>query len=105
MSLRGSLQSFSLPDILQLLSLSSKTGALHVESSQGEGIIWCTAGSVSYAAMAPDDVAGALVGAGLVSEDVVGPLVATSDPATPWGPTLVERGAVSHDDLAAFLGD
>jgi hypothetical protein len=105
MSLRGSLQSFSLPDILQLLSLSSKTGALHVESDQGAGIIWCTAGSVSYAAMAPDDVAGALVTAGLVSEDVVGPLVATADPATPWGPTLVERGAVGHDELAAFLSE
>ncbi len=103
MSLRGSLQSFSLPDILQLLALSSKTGALHVESAQGAGIIWCTGGSVSYAAMAPDDVAGALVAAGLVDESVVVPLVATADPAMPWGPTLVERGAVSHDDLASFL--
>ena len=103
MSLRGSLQSFSLPDILQLLSLSQKTGALHVESGHGAGIIWCTAGSVSYAAMAPDDVAGALVAAGLVDESVVVPLVATADPAAPWGPTLVERGAVGHDELTGFL--
>jgi hypothetical protein len=103
MSLRGSLQSFSLPDILQLLALSSKTGALHVEAEQGAGIVWCTGGAVSYAAMAPDDVAGALVTAGLVDESIVVPLVATADPATPWGPTLVERGAISHDALAGFL--
>jgi hypothetical protein len=105
MSLRGSLQSFSLPDILQLLSLSSKTGALHVASETGSGIVWCTAGAVSYAAMAPDDAVRALVEAGLGAEDAIRPVVDGADPSAPWGPALIERGVVDEDQLRSFLAE
>ena len=46
MSLQGTLDTLSLPDLCELLSGTNKTGALHVRSEAGQGVLWFTAGQV-----------------------------------------------------------
>ncbi|HEV8627437.1 MAG TPA: DUF4388 domain-containing protein [Acidimicrobiia bacterium] len=46
MSLQGTLDTLSLPDLCELLSGTNKTGALHVRSETGQGVLWFTAGQV-----------------------------------------------------------
>ena len=46
MSLQGTLDTLSLPDLCELLSGTSKTGALHVRSESGQGVLWFTGGQV-----------------------------------------------------------
>jgi hypothetical protein len=38
--LEGSLDAFSLPDIFSLLSMTKKTGGLHIRRSTGHGVVW-----------------------------------------------------------------
>jgi hypothetical protein len=45
-SLQGTLDTLSLPDLCELLSGTSKTGALHVRSESGQGVLWFTGGQV-----------------------------------------------------------
>ncbi|MGH9008616.1 MAG: DUF4388 domain-containing protein, partial [Acidimicrobiia bacterium] len=46
MSLQGTLDTLSLPELCELLSGTNKTGALHVRSESGQGVLWFTAGQV-----------------------------------------------------------
>lgn len=46
MSLQGTLDTLSLPDLCELLSGTSKTGALHVRSESGQGVLWFIGGQV-----------------------------------------------------------
>jgi hypothetical protein len=45
-SLIGTLDTLSLPDLCQLLSGTGKTGALHVRADSGQGVLWFTDGKV-----------------------------------------------------------
>jgi hypothetical protein len=45
-SLQGTLDTLSLPELCELLSGTSKTGALHVRSESGQGVLWFTGGQV-----------------------------------------------------------
>jgi hypothetical protein len=45
-SLQGTLDTLSLPELCELLSGTSKTGALHVRSESGQGVLWFTDGKV-----------------------------------------------------------
>jgi hypothetical protein len=45
--LEGSLDAFSLPDIFALLSMTKKTGGLHLRRSHAHGVVWFTTGSVT----------------------------------------------------------
>lgn len=47
MSLKGSLQTVALPEVLQFLSSTGKSGEFHVSGSRGEGRLWFDAGRVS----------------------------------------------------------
>jgi hypothetical protein len=47
MSLEGTLETIALPDVLALLSVTTKTGELRVESSEGSGSVWLDAGRVA----------------------------------------------------------
>ena len=46
MALQGSLNDFALPDVLHLLSSTSKSGELHVRGDRGDGHIWLAGGRV-----------------------------------------------------------
>jgi uncharacterized protein DUF4388 len=45
-SLQGTLDTLSLPELCELLSGTNKSGALHVRSESGQGVLWFTAGQV-----------------------------------------------------------
>jgi Domain of unknown function (DUF4388) len=45
--LEGSLDAFSLPDIFSLLSMTKKTGGLHLRRSGAHGVVWLTDGLIS----------------------------------------------------------
>ena len=47
MSLKGSLETFALPEVLNLLADTSKSGELRVRGSHAEGRIWFEEGSLS----------------------------------------------------------
>ena len=46
MSLQGSLETFSLPDVLRLLAATDKTGELQVATGRGSGQVWMKDGKV-----------------------------------------------------------
>jgi hypothetical protein len=45
-SLQGTLDTLSLPELCELLSGTAKTGALHIRSEAGQGVLWFTGGQV-----------------------------------------------------------
>ncbi|MDA8047449.1 MAG: DUF4388 domain-containing protein [Actinomycetota bacterium] len=47
MSLKGSLQTVALPEVLRFLSGTGKSGEFHVSGSNGEGRLWYTDGRIS----------------------------------------------------------
>lgn len=49
MKLEGSLDAFSLPDVFQLLSLTKKSGGLHLTNGQVSGTVYFAAGSITGA--------------------------------------------------------
>ncbi|HEY8527530.1 MAG TPA: DUF4388 domain-containing protein [Acidimicrobiales bacterium] len=49
MALRGTLDTFGLPDVLRLLASTGKTGRLHVDGDSGQGSIWLRGGAVTSA--------------------------------------------------------
>ncbi len=50
MALQGTLDTFSLPDVLRLLATTSKTGRLRIDGDRGQGSVWLDGGSVVEAA-------------------------------------------------------
>lgn len=50
MALQGTLDTFSLPDVLRLLATTSKTGRLRIEGDRGRGSVWLADGRVVDAA-------------------------------------------------------
>ncbi len=46
MSLQGTLDTLSLPELCELLSGTNKTGALHVRAETGQGVLWFADGQV-----------------------------------------------------------
>jgi hypothetical protein len=50
LALQGTLDTFSLPDVLRLLATTSKTGRLRIDGDRGQGSVWLHDGSVVDAA-------------------------------------------------------
>ena len=47
MRLEGSLDAFSLPDIFSLLSMTKKTGGLHLRRADAHGAVWLADGQLT----------------------------------------------------------
>jgi hypothetical protein len=45
-ALQGTLETFSLPDVLQLLSSTKKTGCLKISGDRGDGSVWLAEGAI-----------------------------------------------------------
>ena len=73
MRLEGSLDAFSLPDIFALLSMSKKTGGLHLRRSHAHGVVWFTTGALTGGAsdVNRQTFARRVVGSGLVDDDAL----------------------------------
>jgi hypothetical protein len=59
-ALQGTLETFSLPDVLQLLSSTKKSGCLRVTGERADGSVWLAEGSI-IAAKVGDDASGSPV--------------------------------------------
>ena len=97
MKLEGSLDAFSLPDVFQLLSLTKKSGGLHLTDGQATGMVYFAGGSITGAVsdVERQALARRLVGLGAVDDSALRRAVerATTDGS---GVTraLLEAGAV-----------
>jgi hypothetical protein len=71
--LEGSIDAFSLPDIFSLLSMTKKTGGLHLRRDGSHGVVWFTTGSITGGAadVGTQSLARRLIGAGVVSDDAI----------------------------------
>jgi hypothetical protein len=71
--LEGSIDAFSLPDIFSLLSMTKKTGGLHLRRDGAHGVVWFTTGSVTGGAadITTQSLGRRLVGAGVVDDDAL----------------------------------
>jgi len=69
--LEGSLDAFSLPDIFSLLSMTKKTGGLHLRRSGEHGVVWLGDGLISGGAsdLSRLSLGRRLAGSGQVSDD------------------------------------
>lgn len=103
MTLEGSLDAFSLPDIFQLLSFTKKTGALHITGPGAKGVVHFATGSVTGAAsdVSRQSLGRRLVGAGLLDDAQLEAALAAvrEDPALGLGKAAHDAGAVDDGVL------
>lgn len=110
MRLDGSLEDFSLPDVLQLLTHTRKTGSLQLHAADDErhGLVRLASGAVNGASsdLRRHALARRLVGAGLVSDEA---LSAAAQDVRAGAPSLVrallERADVSSEELNRLAAD
>ena len=78
MRLEGSLDAFSLPDIFSLLSMTKKTGGLHLRREGAHGVVWFTTGAITGGAadVSRQPLARRVVGAGLIDDETLKSAVA-----------------------------
>jgi len=71
--LEGSLDAFSLPDIFALLSMTKKTGGLHLRRAGAHGVVWFTTGALTGGAsdVNRQTFGRRIVGSGLVDDDAL----------------------------------
>jgi hypothetical protein len=110
MRLDGSLEDFTLPDILQLLTRTKKTGSLQLLAAQDErrGLVRLTSGAVNGASsdLRRQALARRLVGSGLVSDEVL--TAAAGDVragASSLVRALLERGDVDAAEVNRLAAD
>ena len=109
--LEGTLESFALPDVFQLLALTKKTGTLRLRRSGGDGRVLLQDGQVVFAGSSSDRLAlgRRLVGAGLLSTDGLRQALEQQRRAreagegTRIGRILVELGEIDEDTLETFV--
>jgi len=103
MKLEGSLDTFSLPDILQLLAMTKKTGALRLTSSSAgtTGVVRVADGAVSAAAsdLSRQALARRVVGAALVGDEALAAAVERARQESGVGVVraLLDAGALTED--------
>ncbi|MFL6179215.1 MAG: DUF4388 domain-containing protein [Actinomycetes bacterium] len=97
MKLEGSLDAFSLPDVFQLLSLTKKSGGLHLTNGQASGVVYFADGAVTGAIsdLSKQGLARRLVGLGAADDAALRRAVerCTSEGAG-VARALVEGGAI-----------
>ena len=103
MTLEGSLDAFSLPDIFQLLSFTKKSGALHINGPSTKGVVHFATGSVTGAAsdVSRQSLARRLVGSGLLDDTQLSMAIdaVKADPATGLGKAVHDAGAIDDGVL------
>lgn len=101
MTLEGSLEAFSLPDIFQLLSFTKKTGALHITGPAAKGIVYFATGSVTGAAsdVSRQALGRRLVGAGLLDDAQLAAALETVSDEVGLGKAVHDAGSVDDGVL------
>ncbi len=102
MSLVGSLEDLGLGDILQIVSLSRKSGRLLLRSSEGEGRIIFEQGLVRAAFLKgdPEDLRGLLVSGGFVdAEDIDRAVDAAQSAGLPLAEVVTQRIGIGSERI------
>lgn len=110
MLLQGSLQEFSLPNVLQLVKMSAKTGTLEVHREERSGHLYFRGGHVYYAAVDPATmpIGERLVRAGAITPRQLEEGLAAQREAgggRRLGSVLVSLGFVDRETLAMAVAD
>jgi hypothetical protein len=109
MRLEGTLDAFSLPDILQLLSFTKKTGALHLRRGEAHGVVQLRDGAVTggRSDVRRQALGRRIVGSGLVDDQALAAAVARvqSEPACGLARALADGGAVPADAARALAAE
>lgn len=109
MRFEGTLDAFSLPDILQLLSSTKKTGTLHLRHGGGHGVVHLRHGAVTggRSDAGRQALARRLVGSGLVDDSTLAAAaeVLTETPGAGLGRVLVDTGALDRDAAAGVAAE
>jgi hypothetical protein len=106
MSLKGSLETFQLASLLQLLSNDQKTGVLRVTDSQNEAKIFIKGGIIVYASSSQEElrIGHFLIKNGAISkEDLHRCLQLAKDSKKKVGAILVREGHISVEILGKTL--
>ncbi len=103
MTLEGSLDAFSLPDIFQLLSFTKKTGALRIQSPVTTGLVYFVTGSVTGGTsdVTRQSLGRRVVGKGLITDEVLSSAVTALrlDMSSGLGRVLRESGSLDEGVL------
>ena len=107
MTLEGSLEAFSLPDIFQLLSFTKKTGALRITGPAAKGLVYFATGSVTGAAsdVGRQALGRRLVGAGHLSDEQLAAALEAvrNDSSVGFGKAVADSAAVDEGLLHALV--
>jgi hypothetical protein len=109
MALRGNLRDFSLPDVFQLVTLSGKTGVLHIKRTGAEGSVWFRDGEVFFAQSDwhREPLGTRLVTAGKITPSALSRALEVQRAEAPsgrrLGQILVDEGYTSEKVLEAFV--
>ena len=103
MQLTGDLGDFALTDILQILSLSRKTGVVSLEGAGWEAKIEVEGGRITHSSLSPGEtLTDSLALAGLLGDDALRTLAANGDSKDfALERLLVESGILTRNGLAA----
>jgi hypothetical protein len=98
--LEGSLDAFSLPDIFSLLSMTKKTGGLHLRRAGAHGVVWLSDGLLTGGAsdLTRQSLARRIAGTGLVPDDALAAAVGQVGHDEDLGVARVLRDALSIDE-------
>ena len=110
MRLDGSLEDFGLPDVLQLLSQTGKSGTLHLQAAGNDrrGLIRLGTGAIdgAYSDLSRQALARRLVGSGLVTDEA---LEGAANDVRAGAPSLVrallDRAGLPADDVNRIATD
>jgi len=106
MSLKGSLESFHIASILQLLCSESKTGVVQIKNGPYEIKIIFNQGNIIYAQEMgkKDRFSQTLVNSGIISSNQLKKCLSKAqEKKIPLGSYLVERGYISRETLVRFV--
>jgi len=111
--LEGSLDAFSLPDIFSLLSMTKKSGGLHLRRDGAHGVVWLTTGALTGGTsdVTRQALARRLIGSGQVSDEALQAAIdqAAEDDALGVARAVQQAGAldegVLHDLVAEHIVD
>lgn len=104
MSLLGRLEDLSLPDIVQIVFLSRRTGILEIIDSVGRHTVIFHHGLIVNAS-SPEvpDLATYLESSGVLTQERLAPLRKMEDVGIPLGTALLEMNLMGKDDLAQLV--
>lgn len=105
MQLTGDLSDFALTDILQILSLSRKTGVVLLNGAGWEGKIIVEGGRITHASAHPGkSLADSLVTAGVLRPEILRALAPSGDPKdSQLEKLLIERGVLNGNGMTSVV--